>query len=80
LLLDRSRAITKAADAPAFGEVERANLLTIHRPVGKVFGSYRSSGTVYADSQSKRVANGANFLTMLRSKYEKVRLDLLGAV
>jgi hypothetical protein len=50
------------------------------REIVKVFQDRGIVIVVVTKEDLERVADGANFLTMLRSKYEKVRLDLLGAV
>jgi hypothetical protein len=50
------------------------------REIVKVFQDRGIVIVVVTKGDLERVASGENFLTMLRSKYEKVRLDLLGAV
>jgi hypothetical protein len=50
------------------------------REIVKVFQDRGIVIVVVTKVDLEAVANGANFLTMLRSKYEKVRLDLFGAV
>lgn len=50
------------------------------REIVKVFQDRGVVIVVVNKADLERVANGDNFLTMLRSKYEKVRLDLFGAV
>lgn len=49
-----------------------------HREIVKVFQDRGIVIVVVTKADLERVANGANFITMLRSKYEKVRLDLPG--
>jgi hypothetical protein len=50
------------------------------REIVKVFQDRGVVIVVVTKADLARVANGENFLTLLRSKYEKVRLDLLGSV
>ena len=50
------------------------------REIVKVFQDRGVVIVVVTKADLDAVANGANFVTMLRSKYERVRLDLLGSV